>query len=146
MIVIFIIDYIFIKKFILSKTRNNMDSLSSFISIFISFIIIGRFFHFISAILFIWNLNLNLIVTIIIMKHFSLNYDQISLFSWSVFITAILLIISLSLYHYTVLAGAITILLFDRNCNTSFFDPMRGQFQFYINIYFDFLVIQKSIF
>lgn len=141
MIVIFIIDYIFIKKFILSKTRNNIDSLSTFISIFISFIIIGRFFHFISAILFIWNLNLNLIVTIIIMKHFSLNYDQISLFSWSVFITAILLIISLS-----VLAGAITILLFDRNCNTSFFDPMRGQFQFYINIYFDFLVIQKSIF
>ena len=36
--------------------------------------------------------SLNLIVTIIIIKNFSLNYDQISLFPWSVFITAILLI------------------------------------------------------
>ena len=65
--------------------------------------------------------SLNLIVTIIIIKNFSINYDQISLFPWSVFITAILLIISLP-----VLAGAITILLFDRNFNTSFFDPIGG--------------------
>ena len=56
-----------------------------------------------------------LIVTIIIIKNFSLNYDQISLFP--IFITAILLIISVS-----VLAGTITILLFD--FNTSFLDPI----------------------
>nr|BBA21003.1 cytochrome c oxidase subunit I [Apis cerana] len=65
--------------------------------------------------------SLNLMVTIMMMKNFSLNYDQISLFPWSVFITAILLIMSLP-----VLAGAITMLLFDRNFNTSFFDPMGG--------------------
>jgi cytochrome c oxidase subunit 1 len=38
-----------------------------------------------------------------------------------VFITAILLLLSLPL-----LAGGITILLFDRNINTSFFDPRGG--------------------
>ena len=65
--------------------------------------------------------SLNFIVTIIIIKNFSLNYDQINLFSWSVCITVILLILSLP-----VLAGAITILLFDRNFNTSFFDPIGG--------------------
>lgn len=65
--------------------------------------------------------SLNFIVTILIIKNLSLNYDQINLFSWSVCITVILLILSLP-----VLAGAITILLFDRNFNTSFFDPMGG--------------------
>jgi len=38
-----------------------------------------------------------------------------------VFITALLLLLSLP-----VLAGAITILLTDRNLNTSFFDPAGG--------------------
>ena len=65
--------------------------------------------------------SLNFIVTIFIIKNFSLNYDQINLFSWSISITVILLILSLP-----VLAGAITILLFDRNFNTSFFDPIGG--------------------
>lgn len=65
--------------------------------------------------------SLNFIVAIILIKNFSLNYDQITLFSWSVCITVLLLILSLP-----VLAGAITILLFDRNFNTSFFDPIGG--------------------
>ena len=56
--------------------------------------------------------SLNFIVTIIIIKNFSLNYYQINLFSWSMCITVMLLILSLP-----VLAGAITILLFVEKCS-----------------------------
>lgn len=63
----------------------------------------------------------NFISTIINIRPTGISLDQLSLFTWAVKITAILLLLSLP-----VLAGAITILLTDRNINTSFFDPAGG--------------------
>lgn len=66
--------------------------------------------------------SINFVTTILIYKPKFIKISLLSLFNISIIVTSILLIISLP-----VLARGITIILFDRNFNSSYFDPLgRG--------------------
>jgi len=65
--------------------------------------------------------SINFICTIFYLKSEFLYMKDISLFVWSILITSFLLILAIP-----VLAAVITMLLFDRNFNTTFFDPVGG--------------------
>ena len=64
---------------------------------------------------------INFIVTVMNMRTNGITYSKLTLFSWSILITAVLLLLSLP-----VLASGLTMLLLDRNINTSFFEVAAG--------------------
>jgi heme/copper-type cytochrome/quinol oxidase subunit 1 len=64
---------------------------------------------------------INFICTIMYFKSEAMYMKDVPLFAWSILVTSFLVVLAMP-----VLAAAITLLLFDRNSNTSFFDPSGG--------------------
>ncbi len=64
---------------------------------------------------------INFITTILNMRAPGMTIHRMPLFCWAILVTSFLLLLAIP-----VLAGALTMLLFDRNFGTSFFDPAGG--------------------
>lgn len=64
---------------------------------------------------------INFIVTILNMRTLGMTMAKLPLFVWAIMFTAILLLLSLP-----VLSAGVTLLLMDRNFNTSFYEPAGG--------------------
>nr|AWL21395.1 cytochrome c oxidase subunit I [Ruizia karukerae] len=65
--------------------------------------------------------SINFMTTIKNMRSAAISLEHMSLFVWTVFVTVFLLVLTLP-----VLAGAVTMLLMDRNFNSSFFNSSSG--------------------
>jgi len=65
--------------------------------------------------------SINFLISIIICRNKLIKINNLYLYLWSILITVILLLLSLP-----VLARALTILLMDRNINSTYFDPLGG--------------------
>jgi cytochrome c oxidase subunit 1 len=64
---------------------------------------------------------INFLATVANMKAPGITYQRLTLFVWALFVTSVLLLISLPVF-----GGAITMLLTDRNFDTCFYDPAGG--------------------
>ncbi|OAF64016.1 hypothetical protein A3Q56_08281, partial [Intoshia linei] len=67
------------------------------------------------------NRSINFFTTFLTYHKRGISFSQIPLFVWGIITTVFLLLFTLPVF-----AGAITILLTDRNFNTSFFEPSGG--------------------
>ena len=94
-----------------------LSSIQSHSSMSIDFLILS--FHLAGASSII--AGINFVCTILYFKLEAMYMKDIPLFPWSIVVTSVLVILAMP-----VLAAAITLLLFDRNFNTSFFDPAGG--------------------
>jgi cytochrome c oxidase subunit I len=94
-----------------------LSSLQSHSSMSIDFLILS--FHLAGASSII--AGINFLCTILYFKSEAMYMKDVPLFAWSIVVTSVLIILAMP-----VLAAAITLLLFDRNFNTSFFDPAGG--------------------
>merc|ERR1711977_540591 len=65
--------------------------------------------------------SLNFFCTVINMRGYGLTSSSLSLYTWSVLVTAAMLLLTLP-----VLSGALLMVLADLHCNSLFFDPIFG--------------------
>jgi heme/copper-type cytochrome/quinol oxidase subunit 1 len=86
--------------------------------------------------------SINFIITIILTKHIGLTWYLLSLYSWSIYITSYLILVSIP-----ILGVAVTMLLLDRNINTNYFIyENQGNVLIYQNVFWFFGHIEVNIY